>query len=309
MSDFDRSWDIYLNYYRPDILFPEVVQPHKASKLISSLLDVADEFDVLLLDGFGVLNVGPEAISGMPEVINELVTKGKQAFVLTNAATYPVAINAVRYPNWGYNILPENVISSRNAVEHALPSHPLSARKKLWGVIGSANYDSSTLHARTVHLNEENVDSVDGIIFLGAMDWDNDKHAWLIESLAKRPRPVLVGNPDVCAPLIEKFTVEPGTYSVDIKEIDGVDIHFFGKPFQLCYALSFNKIISAVGNIDPSRVLMVGDTLHTDILGGNTFGMKTALMADYGLLRGRDPYHYIELSGITPDFVVSHRKF
>lgn len=29
MSNFDRSWDIYFNHYRPDVLFPEVIQPQK----------------------------------------------------------------------------------------------------------------------------------------------------------------------------------------------------------------------------------------------------------------------------------------
>lgn len=309
MSDFERSWDIYLNHYRPDVLFPEVKQPQKSSQLVSSLLDIADEFDVMLLDGFGVLNVGPEAIDGMTDIINALVAKGKPAFVLTNGATFPVAKNAARYPKWGYSILPEDVISSRNAVEHALPSHPLSTRGKTWGVIGSPDYDPTTLNAKTVHLTEENVDAVDGIIFLGTMEWSGEKQAWLLQSLSKRARPVLIGNPDVCAPLVTAFTVEPGTYALDIKAIDGTDVHFFGKPFQLCYALSFNKILEKVGEIDPSRILMVGDTLHTDILGGNTFGMKTALMADYGLLRGRNPYDYIEESGITPDYVVSQRTF
>ena len=309
MSDFERNWDIYLNHYRPDVLFPEVKQPQKASQLVSSLLDIADEFDVLLLDGFGVLNVGAETIEGMPEIINGLVEQGKSAFVLTNGATFPVARNAARYPKWGYSISPDNVISSRSAVEHAVPSHPLSTRGKTWGVIGSPDYDASTLKVKSVHLTEENVDVVDGIIFLGTMEWTSEKQAWLLESLSKRPRPVLIGNPDVCAPLMSAFTVEPGTYVLDIKAIDGVDVHFFGKPFQLCYALSFNKILEIVGNITPDRVLMVGDTLHTDILGGNTFGMKTALMADYGFLRGRNPYEFIEESGIQPDFVVSHRTF
>lgn len=309
MSDFERNWDIYLNHYRPDVLFPEVTQPQKASRLITSLLDVADEFDVLLLDGFGVLNVGADTIEGMPEIINGLMAKGKHAFVLTNGATYPVAKNAARYPNWGYNIAPENVVSSRNAVEHAVPSHPLSTRGKTWGVIGAPDYDPSTLKVKSVYLTEANVDDVDGIIFLGTMEWNAEKQVWLLESLSKRPRPVLIGNPDVCAPLMSAFTVEPGTYVLEIKAIDGVDVHFFGKPFQLCYALSFNKILETVGNVKPDRVLMVGDTLHTDILGGNTFGMKTALMADYGFLRGRNPYEFIEESGIQPDFVVSHRTF
>ena len=309
MSDFERNWDIYLNHYRPDVLFPEVKQPQKASKLVTSLLDIANEFDVLLLDGFGVLNVGAETIEGMPEIINGLVEQGKSAFVLTNGATFPVAKNAARYPKWGYSISPDNVISSRSAVEHAVPSHPLSTRGKTWGVIGSPDYDASTLKVKSVYLTEENVDAVDGIIFLGTMEWSAEKQVWLLESLSKRPCPVLFGNPDVCAPLVEAFTVEPGTYALDIKAINGVDVHFFGKPFQLCYALSFNKILEVVGNITPDRVLMVGDTLHTDILGGNTFGMKTALMADYGFLRGRNPYDFIEESGIQPDFVVSHRTF
>ncbi len=307
MADFERNWDIYLNHYRPDVLFPEVKQPKKDGKLIKSLLDVADEFDVLLLDGFGVLNVGAQTIDGMPEIINGLVEKGKAAFVLTNGATFPVAKNAARYPNWGYSISPANVISSRSAVEHAVPSHPLSTRGKTWGVIGSPDYDASTLKVKSVYLTEENVDAVDGIIFLGTMEWSAEKQVWLLESLAKRPRPVLIGNPDVCAPLIGEFTVEPGSYALDIKAIEGTAVHFFGKPFQLCYALSFNKILEVVGNITPERVLMVGDTLHTDILGANTFGMKTALMADYGFLRGRNPYDFIEESGIIPDFVVSHR--
>lgn len=309
MSDFERSWDIYLNNYRPDKLFPEVAQPKKACTLVRSLLDIADEFDVLLLDGFGVLNVGLETIEGMPAIINQLVAEGKTAFVLTNGGTFPVAKNAARYPQWGYNIPEGNVISSRSAVEHAVPSHPLSTRGRMWGVIGSPDYDPSTLHVKTTYLTEENVDSVDGILFMGTMDWSAERQAWLLESLSKRPRPVLVGNPDVCAPLMTAFTVEPGSYAVDIKAIEGTDVHFFGKPFQLCYALSFNRILEVVGNINPDRVLMVGDTLHTDILGGNTFGMKTALMADYGFLRDRNPYEYIEASGITPDFVISKNDF
>ncbi|MDC7252775.1 HAD-IIA family hydrolase [Wohlfahrtiimonas chitiniclastica] len=310
MSDFDRNWAIYLNHYRPDVLFPEMPQPVKAARPIASLLEIVDEFDVMLLDGFGVLNVGPNPIDGMPEVINALMASGKQAFVLTNGATFPVAINAARYPKWGYPIPLAQVISSRMAAEHAIAAHPLTALDQLWGVVGSPHYDASTIDARTVYLTEENIDKVDGILFLGTMEWSPEKQAWLVEHLKKRPRPILIGNPDVCAPLATGFTVEPGQYALDFKAIDGVDVQFFGKPFQLCYSLSYERIRDIAGNVPLDRILMVGDTLHTDILGGNTCGMKTALMADYGFLRGQDPYPYIEASGITPDFVVSraHHK-
>ena len=33
---------------------------------------------------------------------------------------------------------------------------------------------------------------------------------------------------------------------------------------------------------------MVGDTLHTDVLGGAAYGIKTALVTDHGLFSGYD---------------------
>ena len=56
----------------------------------------------------------------------------------------------------------------------------------------------------------------------------------------------------------------------------------------------------------PSRVLMVGDTLHTDILGGAHMGFATALVTADGSLSGLDVGEAIETSGIVPDFVM-HR--
>jgi glycerol 3-phosphatase-2 len=39
--------------------------------------------------------------------------------------------------------------------------------------------------------------------------------------------------------------------------------------------------------VPDERVLMVGDTLHTDILGGNAAGFRTALIAGLRLFRRR----------------------
>jgi ribonucleotide monophosphatase NagD (HAD superfamily) len=50
---------------------------------------------------------------------------------------------------------------------------------------------------------------------------------------------------------------------------------------------------------------MVGDTLHTDILGGAAAGFKTILVTDYGLFRGHPIAPYIAASKIVPDFIVA----
>ena len=38
---------------------------------------------------------------------------------------------------------------------------------------------------------------------------------------------------------------------------------------------------------------MVGDSLHTDILGGAAAGMTTVLITDHGLFRGQDALLFV----------------
>jgi ribonucleotide monophosphatase NagD (HAD superfamily) len=49
---------------------------------------------------------------------------------------------------------------------------------------------------------------------------------------------------------------------------------------------------------------MVGDTLHTDILGGAQAGFATALVTGYGSLTGLDVTDAIAQAGLSPDFIV-----
>ena len=49
---------------------------------------------------------------------------------------------------------------------------------------------------------------------------------------------------------------------------------------------------------------MVGDSLHTDILGARAAGVASALVAGYGFFAGQDVASAIEKAGITPDIIV-----
>lgn len=57
-------------------------------------------------------------------------------------------------------------------------------------------------------------------------------------------------------------------------------------------------------NPDPQRTVMVGDSLHTDILGGQVAGVKTALIAGFGFFAGNDVKAPITQSKIHPDFIL-----
>ncbi len=308
MLSFEKVWDLYQKQYHPTHIFPHHPAPKKETQVVRSLLEIEDQFDILLLDGFGVLNIGGSSVPHMPEVIKTLQTRGKEAFVLTNGASYPTHIRAKIYPTLGYEIPKTHIISSRDAVEAMLPDHPITQSGGTWAVIVGPNAHIDEMPANTVLLSEENIDTVEGFIFLATSYWDETWQEKLLTSLKAHPRPLIIGNPDVSAPLENSFSVEPGYYAFELlKAIPQLEITFCGKPFQNAYEASFKRIESVVGKFEPSRVLMVGDTLHTDICGGNEAGCKTLLKADWGFLRNHDPLKFIQKSGITPDFLISNK--
>jgi ribonucleotide monophosphatase NagD (HAD superfamily) len=57
-----------------------------------------------------------------------------------------------------------------------------------------------------------------------------------------------------------------------------------------------------MGFLDKSDILMVGDTLETDILGGNKFGVKTMLVLS-GNTREDSVDSRITSTGIIPDYI------
>ena len=110
-----------------------------------------------------------------------------------------------------------------------------------------------------------------------------------------------MGNPDWVAPNEQRLSVEPGYFAHQLSPINGVTLHCFGKPFSNIYQLAW----AGLESIPKQRILMVGDTLHTDILGGAAHGVKTALVTDHGLFAKHDVSPYITQSGIVPDYIMA----
>lgn len=144
-------------------------------------------------------------------------------------------------------------------------------------------------------------DAAEGFLLVGSEGWTERRQSLLENALTAHPRPVVVGNPDIVAPREDGLSREPGHYAHRLAARTGIEPVFLGKPFAGVYDLVLSRLPDTP---DPSRILMVGDTLHTDILGGRHMGFATALVTGFGALRGLDPDDAIVRSGIAPDFVV-----
>ena len=118
---------------------------------------------------------------------------------------------------------------------------------------------------------------------------------------------IFVANPDIIAPHENKYSIEPGFYSFLLIN-EGINLPlWFGKPFSSIFELALEKIENLSGNnINLSRVGMVGDTLHTDILGANSFGIKSILMTGHGFFKNQKISSIIKETTIIPDYIVQN---
>lgn len=292
----DAAW-AFAQYEEQKSILPKANFPSD-SKHVSGLSEIAHDFDVFLLDAYGVLNIGGTAIAGVPERMAALQKLGKQLYVLTNGASVPPEYALQKYRSFGYDFKPENIIASRVALKKYLSEQP----KIKWGVMAPEYAEINELCVDATRLVDDpsQYDFCEGFILLGSELWHEDMQSRLIETLIQNPRPVLVGNPDIVAPCEGGFSLEPGWFAKRIREQSGIQPIYFGKPFQNVYEMVLSQI-------DPSiprdRILMVGDTLHTDIIGGAAAGVKTALITGHGLFAGEDVQAYIDASGIVPDYI------
>ncbi|MCP5083632.1 MAG: HAD-IIA family hydrolase [Alphaproteobacteria bacterium] len=266
----------------------------------ADLGEIADRFDAFVFDSFGVLNVGEVPIPGAAARIADLRRRGKKVLVLTNAATAPLDTLPLKYADLGFDFSAEEVISSRAILATHLKQH---AAPQPWSVIAPEASNAAELEVPFTLIEGAAVPEgrAGGVILLSSQTMDDDLYVALKASLASRPGPVLVGNPDLVAPRVEGYSLEPGTYAHQLADDLGLEPEFFGKP----YDNAFNAVSVHLGRtVQPHRIAMVGDTLHTDILGGSAAGFGTILVKNYGVLKSLDVTACIEQSGISPDYIV-----
>lgn len=297
MSIRDADWAVR-QYEAVRPLLPTARMP-ATTRQVADLGEVADAFDVFLLDAFGVLNIGNSPIAGAPDRVRMLKDMGKRVLVLTNGATFPAETSLEKFTDLGFDFDLAEIVSSRDALGLALAGRPEAG---YWGAMAAAGSHLETLGVRYRHLETDRAtyDGACGFLLLSTAEWTEDQQSLLRDSLEAHPRPVLVGNPDIVAPREQGLTMEPGFHAHELVRQLNIRPQFFGKPFGNVFDLAFSRL----PDVDLSRVLMVGDTLHTDVLGGAAYGCRTALVTGHGLLAGCIPATYIESTGIVPDYML-----
>lgn len=293
LSDADAA---FARYEAVRARLPAAFYP-AASVFVPTLEEMADEVDGFLLDAFGVLNVGETAIPDAVARMASLRARGKRLVVLTNAASYTRAQLLAKYHRLGFDFTAEEVVASRDVAVARLEQIAPGAK---WAAIAASGDGFNDIPAQLMDaiVDPTALDRADGILFLSTARWSPTLQDRLLASLSRNPRPLVIANPDIVAPREDGLTLEPGLFGHDLLDAVKTNVHWFGKPFPDAFAEGIAR-----SGLAPERLAMVGDTLHTDVLGGAAAGCRTVLVTDHGLFAGRDIDPFVRASGIVPDFI------
>ncbi|EBA13998.1 TIGR01459 family HAD-type hydrolase [Roseobacter sp. CCS2] len=240
---------------------------------IDSILAVADQYDAIVFDQWGVLHNGTSPYPDAVITIDAL--KGKTLAVLSNSGKR-AAVNADRITGMGF--APDAfgvVMTSGEALHIEFKGGRLRDIKTLLPITAAAGDAAKWAGSLSVTFTDT-VDQADAVLLMGLPDaTDHPKQQAILDRARALNLPLICSNPDRASPRAHGKTVQsPGALAHAYADAGG-KVMFYGKPHKAI----FDVLSNTLQITEPKRVLMVGDSPEHDIAGAQTVGWDSLFIA------------------------------
>jgi len=236
---------------------------------ITGLADLADRYDAVLSDVWGVVHNGIAAFPTAVDALAQFRAKGGKVVFITNAPRPSPPIVAMLDELGVHRGAYDAIVSSGDATRVMIEKY----RGKAIHHVGPATEDD-LLYAG-LGVRRTGVDEAEAIVVTD-LDTDDDTpemyreraKTWLARKL-----PMICANPDRVVEHGDKIIYCGGALG-DLYAAMGGMVLMAGKPYQPIYEEAFRLAEEAAGHpLDKSRVLAIGDSVRTDATGAAQFGI------------------------------------
>ncbi len=295
--DAKKTFEIF-ELLRPILPESKLINSDKAG----SVREILDMVDGVILDGYGIINIGSQLTPEISSFIKEIRARSLPFVILTNGASFTSNISVEKYRSWGLDINTGDVISSRDVLEAHLTEKP---QKKIMRLNSTTTPLKNTFDMYRDALSYKlALREAEAFAFMGSVGWTEAEQADFEEALIKNPRPVFVANPDVSAPQTNGFSAEPGYWVARAMKKADFPVEWYGKPYHTSFQMAIEILQRKTDKpLRKSHIAMVGDSLHTDILGAIAAGLISVLVTDYGLMRGLNVPRICQQTSIHPHII------
>lgn len=259
-------------------------------KFIEGIAAIKDRYEAFVTDIWGVLHDGSKAYPGIIDCLRTLQERGKKVTLLSNSGR---RAHVVANDLCSFGIVPEfytSLVTSGELTHLAFKTNLDSRLQSL----GTRYYLFGTeKYGLTKGLDLRGTDEVANAEFILTIGVEGNPRSTKIyeETLhyfAQRDLTMVCANPDASVNRNGTLGIGPGALALYYEELGGRVI-YFGKPYKAIYHLCLEHL----PDISPNRIVIVGDSLKTDIAGANNCGIDTILVGT-GI-------HYQELAPIPED--------
>jgi HAD superfamily hydrolase (TIGR01450 family) len=245
-------------------------------------------------------------IDGVQQTIETLRSKNIVIRILTNDASRSQHQQAESFYRLGLHGIEEHeIVTSGMMAKQFLQQKILNGKIAYLGTENSAHYilQSGLEHIPIRDVDLTKLDDISAFVFLDdeGFDWNTDINK-TVNLLRHKNLPVIVANSDKFYPVSKNdVAVATGGIAKLVENMLNKKFIHFGKPDSQMFIYAYDQLTQQ-GNFNKNEILMVGDTLVTDILGGNKFGVKTTLVLT-GNTSAENAELQINATGIIPDYI------
>ncbi|RVV99126.1 TIGR01459 family HAD-type hydrolase [Mesobaculum littorinae] len=285
------------------------------TRLIETLDQIADDYDVLYCDLWGCVHDGLRALPEAVLALNAFRAAGKTVVLVTNSPR-PRASVATQLDSFGVPTSAWDAIaSSGDAARVALFEGAVG--RDVW-FIGAehdrAFLDPLALVASPIEPRLVAPEAAEGIVCCGFPTPGEEPEAYrpTLEAAVGRGLKLLCANPDIVVDRGETREWCAGALARLYTDLGGESL-YFGKPHGAIYDLARRRLDETGRAPDSPRILAVGDGIHTDIRGARDAGIDSLFVT--GGLAARETRTdsqpepqalaaYVEAEGVAPDFAI-----
>jgi len=267
----------------------------------------AAEFDALLLDVDGVLMTSRTPLPGSRELVADLRESQFPFLLLTNDGCNSPAQKTAYLERGGLRFSIDELVSSSHALEELVQERDWHGSTFfVMGQLGDPCYARQAGIQTTRDLQAlADGDCLGVLVGEESYDWEHTIAGVFNFLIHHRDAPVVVPNPDVYFP-VKGDRLHPASgatvgFVQFLCQTHGFTIEpiFLGKPHSPIFRHAHREVERRLGRaLPPSRLLMLGDSLASDIRGGRDYGTRTGLM-----LTGITTPAMLAAAGTQPDLV------
>lgn len=272
---------------------------------LTHLIDIVNKYDAILLDLWGVIHDGTQLYPESEACLRALHEQEKQVLFISNAPRRAAKAEQVLLQLGLSKELYSGVVTSGEVAYQVLEEGQLDLPETYFFIGPDRDADVfDGLPYRRV----EDIAQAGFLLNVGFGSEGESSDDWkpILQSAREHGLSMLCLNPDM---EVVKMTGErfacAGVIAQAYRKLGG-EVLWFGKPYPEIY----ERCLMKLEGVDKRRVLAVGDSLHTDVLGANQADIESVLVTSgimHAKLKDKTPEElkaYFMEEDIRPDYIM-----